>query len=139
MGGIVGQAVIAAPVAPELAHQGQRSRREDGDHEQLQAESGHGPEPHSQHAMSDPLPLLSSAELETLLAALDPVLDGFAAGGSCLDDASAYLDRLGVPCQEGQASSPLLAWIEAWRGAGGNRETLRLMVRTLIADREANG
>jgi hypothetical protein len=87
--------------------------------------------------MSDPLPLLSSADLETLLAALDPVLDGFAAGGSCLDDASADLDRLGVPCQEGEGSSPLLAWIEAWRDAGGNRETLRLMVRTLIADREA--
>lgn len=86
----------------------------------------------------DPLPRLSDAELETLLAALDPVLDGFGEGESCLDDASAYLARLGVQAggegQEG-APSPLLQWIEAWREAGGNRRTLRLMVSTVLAGR----
>lgn len=78
----------------------------------------------------EPLPELSVEELETLLAALDPLLDGFGDGGSCLDDASAFLARLGL-----QALAPQLLWLERWREAGGNRETLRLMVRTLLAQR----
>jgi hypothetical protein len=88
----------------------------------------------------EPLPELSVEELETLWDALDPVLDGFGAGGSCLDDASAFLARLGIQAPaDGEAStgtgSPLLQWLERWRGAGGNRETLRLMVCTLLARR----
>lgn len=103
--------------------------------------------------MSDPLPdpdvhgealpLLQPAELETLLAALDPLLDGFGAGDSCLDDAMAFLARLGIgaaePAAEAESSadtlagSALLEWIERWRAAGGNRRTLRLMVSTLLA------
>lgn len=76
-------------------------------------------------------------ELETLWDALDPLLDGFGAGESCLDDASAFLARLGIQAQgQGEAGpgSPLLQWLERWRAAGGNRQTLRLMVRTLLAN-----
>ncbi len=92
----------------------------------------------------EPLPALSVEELETLWDALDPLLDGFGAGTSCLDDASAFLARLGIQAQaagegerEGETAtvSPLLQWLERWRAAGGNRQTLRLMVRTLLANR----
>jgi len=85
----------------------------------------------------DPLPQLSTAELETLLAALDPLLNGFGEGNSCLDDARAFLVRLGIHgngTAEGE-SEPLIHWLESWRTAGGNRETLRLMVSTLLAQR----
>ncbi len=88
--------------------------------------------------MIEPLPELSTAELETLLAALDPLLDGFGEGGSCLDDASAFLERLGIGQQadDGGTPSPLLQWLESWRAAGGNRTTLRLMVQTLLTGRQ---
>ncbi|MFM7236431.1 MAG: hypothetical protein ACKOYK_06645 [Cyanobium sp.] len=87
-----------------------------------------------------PLGPLSLAALETLLAALDPRLDGFGEGPSCLDDARAYLNRLaGSPGhgEEGGAmdTTTMVVWIESWRAAGGNRQTLRLMVQTLIAER----
>ena len=88
--------------------------------------------------MTDPLPVLSTVELETLLAALDPLLDGFGDGASCLDDARAVLHRLGEgPEAEGTEleGPPLLRWLDAWRDAGGNRSTLRLMVATLLAER----
>lgn len=85
--------------------------------------------------MPDPLPTLSTTELETLMAALDPLLDGFGEGGSCLDDASAYLARLGIQAEGDTAATGarMLQWIESWRAAGGNRQTLRLMVSTLLA------
>jgi hypothetical protein len=87
--------------------------------------------------MIEPLPELSTAELETLLAALDPLLDGFGEGGSCLDDASAFLERLGIGQSDGEGTtSPLLQWLESWRAAGGNRATLRLMVQTLLTGRQ---
>jgi hypothetical protein len=85
-----------------------------------------------------PLGPLSLAALETLLAALDPRLDGFGEGPSCLDDARAYLNRLaGGPGHADAAmdTTAMVAWIESWRAAGGNRQTLRLMVQTLIAER----
>lgn len=88
-------------------------------------------------APDDPLPALEIAELEILLAALDPRLDGFGEGESCLDDAVAYLARLGIVAAaadpEPQPPHPLLRWIEGWRAAGGDRRTLRLMVATLLA------
>ena len=88
--------------------------------------------------MIEPLPELSTAELETLLAALDPLLDGFGEGGSCLDDASAFLERLGIGqhSEESGTTSPLLQWLESWRAAGGNRTTQRLMVQTLLTARQ---
>lgn len=94
-------------------------------------------------AVPDPLPMLSTAELETLLTALDPLLDGFGEGGSCLDDASAYLARLGIGIGSGEGEtsegSSMLQWIERWREAGGNRQTLRLLVTTLLAERQRPG
>lgn len=88
---------------------------------------------------------LSLTAMETLLAALDPRLDGFGAGPSCLDDALAYLSRLAKstePEEENNAASEsqtMAEWIERWREAGGNRHTLRLMVQTLIAERMGEG
>lgn len=84
--------------------------------------------------MADPLPSLSTDHLEILQAALDPLLDGFGAGGSCLDDARAFLERLGV---DGPASEALGQWLQSWQAHGGNRATLRLMVSTLLAERQA--
>jgi hypothetical protein len=87
------------------------------------------------------LPRLSLPAMETLLAALDPRLDGFGEGPSCLDDARAYLSRLAAGTEdEGEGASSaetetLAEWIETWRAAGGNRQTLRLMVQTLMAER----
>lgn len=80
----------------------------------------------------DPLPRLSRAELETLLAALDPLLDGFGKGGSCLDDARAYLGRLGIAAAGPEDAPLLIQWLDRWREAGGDRRTLRLMVLTLL-------
>ena len=90
-------------------------------------------------APDDPLPNLSLAELETLLAALDPRLDGFGEGESCLDDALAYLARLGVPQTDADEAPALIQWLEGWRAAGGDRRTLRLMVATLLAQRDHPG
>lgn len=90
---------------------------------------------------------LSLADLETFLAALDPRLDGFGSGPSCLDDARAFLARLASAGQASGEEGPTVdleameEWIELWRSAGGNRQTLRLLVRTLMAERlgQANG
>jgi hypothetical protein len=85
-----------------------------------------------------PLPL---EDLETLLAALDPRLEGFGAGPSCLDDARAFLARLASGASTGgeEGSTTTIAameeWIETWRAAGGNRQTLRILVQTLMAER----
>jgi hypothetical protein len=87
--------------------------------------------------MAEPLPELSTAELETLHAALDPLLDGFGEGDSCLDDASAFLARLGLAAEA--TPVPLIQWLDRWRAVGGNRLTLRLMVTTLLAERRRGG
>ena len=84
--------------------------------------------------MAEALPALSTADLETLQAALDPLLDGFGDGASCLDDARAFLERLG---DDGRCSDDLNQWLERWQAHGGNRATLRLMVATLLAERQA--
>jgi len=98
--------------------------------------AGSGPE-----AGLDPLPELSTEELETLWDALDPLLNGFGSGESCLDDASAFLARLGIHSDPDPAAtadpSPLLQWLDRWRAAGGTRQTLHLMVTTLLAERQA--
>lgn len=84
-------------------------------------------------APDDPLPNLTASDLEMLQAALDPRLDGFGEGESCLDDAVAFLSRLGIRQADGGAMPPVLRWIEGWRAAGGDRRTLRLMVVTCLA------
>lgn len=102
----------------------------------------YGDSPTAASMSADPLPPLSTAGLETLLAALDPLLDGFGKGESCLDDASAFLARLGCGAATGggdDGAEPLGEWVERWRQAGGNRQTLRLMVSTLLAERQADG
>jgi hypothetical protein len=84
---------------------------------------------------------LSLVDMETLLAALDPRLEGFGAGPSCLDDARAFLARLASGTNSGEEDGPVAdteameEWIEIWRSAGGNRQTLRLMVQTVMAER----
>lgn len=161
----------AAPGVAQMAGEGQKPHGQAEAHQQLQAEMEHGwpctgdaqarqgkarhagtccPRPLSTDPLVDPaaepgpepLPELAVEELETLLAALDPLLDGFGDGGSCLDDACAFLARLGIqpppeagPEQAAEPPAPLLQWLERWRAAGGNRETLRLVVRTLLAQR----
>ena len=105
--------------------------------------SGAGASPTAAGMSPDPLPSLSSPDLETLLAALDPRLDGFGAGDSCLDDASAFLERLAgsedLPATDAGDPDPapplLQQWIAIWREAGGNRQTLALLVATLLAER----
>ena len=84
---------------------------------------------------------LSLADMEILLAALDPRLEGFGAGPSCLDDARAFLARLASGTSASGNDGPVAdtaameEWIEMWRSAGGNRQTLRLMVQTLMVER----
>jgi hypothetical protein len=78
-----------------------------------------------------PLPPLSRGQLETLLAALDPLLDGFGCGSCDLDDARAYLRRLGED-GAGEPLEPILVWLDRWGEAGGNRRTLHVMVSTLM-------
>lgn len=92
-----------------------------------------------------PLPRLSATGLETLLASLDPRLDGFGEGPSCLDDALAYLNRLASSTGDRDSgeteieAAAMVQWIEIWRGASGNRPTLRLMVQTVLAERLRQG
>ena len=107
------------------------------------ASFGAGTSPTAAGMSPDPLPSLSSPDLETLLAALDPRLDGFGAGDSCLDDASAFLERLagsddrpGTDAGDPKPPAGLLQqWLAIWREAGGNRQTLALLVATLLAER----
>lgn len=90
------------------------------------------------HGLLKPLSLV---DMETLLAALDPRLDGFGSGPSCLDDACAFLARLASGTKGGEEDGPvadteaMAEWIEIWRSAGGNRQTLRLLVQTVMAER----
>ena len=64
-------------------------------------------------SMTDPLPHLSTADLETLLAALDPRLEGFGEGENCLDDASAFLARLDLKDGRGGETHRFNRW---WSG-----------------------
>jgi phosphatidylserine/phosphatidylglycerophosphate/cardiolipin synthase-like enzyme len=84
--------------------------------------------------MAAPFPNLSTAELETLLAALDPHRgdpDSLAAG---IGDPPAFLARIGL------ATGPvsLLAWLERWRTAGGSQEVLFMTVQALLDQRHSD-
>ena len=52
-----------------------------------------------------------------------------------MDDASAYLVRLGEQIEDISQDelAALMEWINIWRATGGNRNTLRLMVKTLLS------
>jgi len=79
------------------------------------------------------LPALNASQLEILQQALDPRLDGFGQGESCLDDASAFVARLGLNDghTEGDRAA-LLQWLTTWRETGGTRATLSLAVEALL-------
>ena len=84
-------------------------------------------------------PNLSTAELETLLAALDPHHGDSQRGdpGSLagdLADPPAFLARIGLAPGPGS----LGAWLERWRASGGSREALLLSVQALLDQRRSN-
>lgn len=81
--------------------------------------------------MGPQLPPLSAAQLETLLACLDPQLQGFGGMDGWLADARAYLERLGGEGAPDPSLASLHVWLDAWGQADGNRETLRLAVQVL--------
>ena len=83
--------------------------------------------------MGPQLPPLSPSQLETLLASLDPQLEGFGGADCWVMDARTYLSRLA----EGGDPDPALAvWLDAWDQARGNRETLRLALTALVHQRQ---
>ena len=84
--------------------------------------------------MAAAFPNLSTAELETLLAALDSQggnSDSLAGG---LGDPQTFLARTGL------AGCPvsLLVWLEHWRGSGGSREALLLSIQALLDQRRSD-
>lgn len=79
--------------------------------------------------MGPQLPPLSQSQLETLLSALDPQLEGFGGADCWVVDARTYLDRLSG---EGQSDLALGVWLDAWEQVGGNRESLRLALSALL-------
>lgn len=84
--------------------------------------------------MAAALPNLSTAELETLLAALDPHRgdSGFLAAD--LADPPAFLARMGLATGPGS----LGAWLEHWRASGGSREALLLSLQALLDQRRSD-
>jgi hypothetical protein len=81
--------------------------------------------------MGPQLPPLSPSQLETLLACLDPQLEGFGGADCWLADARAYLQRLNGDSLENPSVAALHVWLDAWDQAEGNRETLRLALQVL--------
>jgi len=79
--------------------------------------------------MGPHLPPLSTGQLEMLLAALDPQLQGFGGADCWIVDARAYLSRLS---EAGEPEPAHGIWLDAWKQAGGNRETLRLALQALL-------
>lgn len=65
--------------------------------------------------MAETFPQLSTAELETLLAALDPQHWDPGSLADSLADPPAFLARIGL--EAGPVA--LVAWLERWRAAGG--------------------
>ena len=81
--------------------------------------------------MAASFPLMSTAELETLLAALDPRHAGTGFLTDSLADPPAFLARIGL--EAGPVS--LVAWLERWRAAGGSQEALRMAIQALLDER----
>ena len=89
--------------------------------------------------MAAAFPNLSTAELETLLAALDPHRGDSQSGnpGSLagdLADPPAFLARIGLA----PGPDSLGAWLERWRASGGSREALLLSVPALLDQRRSD-
>ncbi|MFM2172777.1 MAG: hypothetical protein RLZZ54_704 [Cyanobacteriota bacterium] len=81
--------------------------------------------------MAAPFPKLSTAELETLLAALESQHGGTGFLADSLADPPAFLARIGL--NAGPVS--LVAWLERWCAAGGSQEALRMTVQALLDQR----
>jgi len=78
------------------------------------------------------LPPLSAAQLEILLQALTPSLDASNPGGSELDDAGAFIARLGLHEERDcRSSTELRQWLNHWTASGGNQKTLAIAIRAL--------
>jgi len=89
--------------------------------------------------MAAAFPNLSTAQLETLLAALDPHRGGSERGdpGSLaadLADPPAFLARIGLAA----GSISLLAWLERWTASGGSQEALFIAVQALLDQRRGD-
>jgi phosphatidylserine/phosphatidylglycerophosphate/cardiolipin synthase-like enzyme len=83
--------------------------------------------------MTAPFPQLSTAALETLLAALESQHGGTGFLTDSLADPPAFLARIGL--QAGPVS--LVAWLERWRAAGGSQEALRMAIEALLDERSS--
>jgi phosphatidylserine/phosphatidylglycerophosphate/cardiolipin synthase-like enzyme len=89
--------------------------------------------------MAAAFPNLSTAELETLLAALDPHRDDSHRGdpgalAADLADPPAFLARIGLATGPGS----LGAWLERWRASGGGKEALLLSIEALLDQRRGD-
>lgn len=89
--------------------------------------------------MAAAFPNLSTAELETLLAALDPHRGDSQRSdpgslASDLADPPAFLARIGLANGPGS----LGGWLEHWRASGGSREALLLSVQALLDQRRSD-
>ncbi len=81
--------------------------------------------------MAAAFPHLSTSELETLLAGLDPQRGDPGSLADSLGDPPAFLARIGLDA--GPIS--LVAWLESWRAAGGSQEALLMAVQALLDQR----
>ena len=81
--------------------------------------------------MAASFPQLSTAELETLLAALESQHGDGGFFTDSLADPPAFLARIGM--EAGPVA--LVAWLEHWRAAGGSQEALRMTVQALLDQR----
>ncbi|MFN9485040.1 MAG: hypothetical protein ACK6BM_00165, partial [Cyanobacteriota bacterium] len=84
--------------------------------------------------MAAAFPNLSTAELETLLAALDPHRGVSGSLAADLSDLPALLARIGLATGPGSLGS----WLEHWRASGGSREALLLSVQALLDQRRSD-
>jgi phosphatidylserine/phosphatidylglycerophosphate/cardiolipin synthase-like enzyme len=84
--------------------------------------------------MTAALPNLSTAELETLLAALVPRPGAPGSLAASPGDTPAFLARVGLAA----GTISLVAWLEAWRAAGGSQEALLMTIQALLAQRRSD-
>jgi phosphatidylserine/phosphatidylglycerophosphate/cardiolipin synthase-like enzyme len=84
--------------------------------------------------MAAAFPNLSTAQLETLLAALDPHRGDPGSLAADLADPPAFLARIGLAA----GSISLLAWLERWTASGGSQEALFIAVQALLDQRRGD-
>ena len=84
--------------------------------------------------MAAVFPNLSTAELETLLAALDQHLGDPGSMNDSLGDPRALLARVGLF----YGADSLVQWLEDWCAAKGSREALRMTFQSLLAQRRSD-